>query len=231
MIEKIGKWVFNLSICIFSVCARSPQYLPQSQPERGPAIIHECVGEFIDAQEREFYNLFQGIEGFTEAVFFKGYTREFDILIISERHTYSAIYDAFNAGEILHDYIETFDEKGVSLNDFEKKWGVVDYDTLGLPITKNDVDRILAKHSISTLSLYSGCLGGCIGTCYGGRDVESTGDIYHNSFGCSGGEDIPFWCVGGCLAGVLIVHSFEQYFTKRNPVPYINKHRGPWVIE
>jgi len=236
MMIQDGKWLLLYGMCIFVVCAQTPKYSVKSQPAPDPVVIHERIGKFIEPEEREYYNLFHGIEGFEEAVFFNRWDGGFDILIMSERHTYYAIYDVFQAGEIVHDYIEHYDAISIAQDNFVKKWNIVGYDTLGLPFTKNDVDRILVKHGISARAVGFGCLGGCLGACYGCRDLDpESNDSFSSTHipSCSftGGEDAPYWCLGGFFAGLFITHNLEKYFTRRNPIPHINKRRGPWVIE
>ena len=231
MLYKARNVVLIFSACILIVCTPGPRYLPQSQLERDPAIIHEHVGEYIDTQEREYYGLFHGIQDFREAVFFNRKDGGFDILIVSEYHTYYAVYDASQAEEIVHDYIESFDEKDSSGKNFEKQWNVVGYDTLGLPVTKNDVDRVLAKRRVTMQMIYGGCVTGFLGAMIGWLDVEANVDQATHIPSCSGTEDIPFWTVGGCLAGAVIVNSLEKSSIKKDPIPHINKKRGPWVVE
>ena len=227
MINEARNVVFVFGLYVFIVCARAPQFSVKSRSERNPAIIHEHVGSFIEPEEREYYGLFHGIEGFQEAVFFKRDDRGFDILIMSDEHTYYAKYDGFKADEILYDYIENHNQMQISRDDFEAKWSIVGYDILGFPITKNDVDRTFSVYRITSYTCGGILIGSCAGTLYGCHDIEYDWDVPK----LSGDEDVIFWCIAGGLLTGGVVYIAETFFAKRNPVPHINKQRGPWIVE
>lgn len=110
--------------------------------KKEPIVISEKVGESVDAEEREQYTLFPGIEKFIAATFRGLMNGGFEIEIVTEDEKLVAVNRDSLAIELLRDYLNRFNEIQESKASYEKKWGIVDYDTLGLPITQREINRV-----------------------------------------------------------------------------------------
>ena len=144
----------------------------------GLVVVSERVGEVIDAEEREFFDLFlpeiylQPVTYRYESAAFHtigggGYELRIsavdDTLVVTNRDPQGI--------EILGDYIDNFEEVTESRQAFEDKWGIVDYDILGLPITKEELLMTKKRMAVKKKSLSSRLqpvligagLGGCVG--------------------------------------------------------------------
>ena len=125
--------------CTYSTYALN-QY---SVYERGePLILTERVGESIDVEERQQFDLFPGISGFREARFYDIKEGGCEILVATDTEKFKIISRDPLTVDILGNYINTCDEPTFIKVNFERKWRIVDYDAAGLPITQIEVNRI-----------------------------------------------------------------------------------------
>jgi hypothetical protein len=145
---------FVLSLIVMSNCTYSlARYRTYA---RGSIIeLNDKVGNSVDDMERSEYDLFPGVKGFKEAVFFDIPDGGYEIQIITEDGKYLAVNRDSLAVDILKDYFMQYDTRFTSPNIYEDKWGIVDYDALGFPITNQEVSQVVKP----------GC---CIGAMAGG---------------------------------------------------------------
>lgn len=167
----------------------SSQYIYRHR-ERGRTVtISHRVGETIDVAEREQFGLFHGIEGFETAKFYAigngGYEVE---ITTTEKILLAANCDSL-AIVILRDHINRFEEIAKAQEEFENQWQIVDYDDLGQPITKHELNR------------YKGAVRGMfgIGCCLGGGLI---GGLV--GFNIARGQDSDMSIVLGALGGFLL---------------------------
>jgi len=147
-------------LLIFLHCQYAPRQYTSYYSIGNPVIISEMVGEVIDLEERNRYDLFRGIEGFQSARF---YTMQEGGLIAkietSEQMLAALNHDSLMQG-ILKEYIDNHEWVKDNKDLFERKWKIVDYDTIGFPITKNEIAAI----SIRGAPVGCGCVAAsCIG--------------------------------------------------------------------
>jgi hypothetical protein len=104
-----------------------------------PIVISERVGETIDAVEGEQFALFQQVDNFEAATFYEIDEGGYEVSMLAGGKEYVAINRDPRAVQILRYYVDNHAEIMESRQVFEKKWGVVGYDTLGIAITKNEI--------------------------------------------------------------------------------------------
>ena len=119
-----------------------------------PITISERVGEVIDAGEREQFDLFPGMTDFNSATFYEIVEGGYKVEIMAADKIFAAVNRDSQAVEILRDYIDSYEEMQGSAEAFERKWKIIDYDTLGQPITSNEL-RSVRRNFYS-----GGCAGG-----------------------------------------------------------------------
>lgn len=143
--------LMNILILITIIAGCSQTYTPEiyeHYTKTTPIVISERVGETIDSEEREHYDLFQGIEDFKSAQIFDiwdprggGYVA----VIQTESQTFEAVNRDPKAIQIFTYYIENYErikETPDARWEFEDKWLVMGYDALGQPITAHEIDRV-----------------------------------------------------------------------------------------
>jgi hypothetical protein len=119
--------------------------------ERGDIItLHESVGEFIDIEERQQYDLFPGVQGFQEARFYNIPNSGCEIRLMTDLGDFRAEFKVTSRDpltvDILSEYINTCEEFSFSKKDFERNWHILDYDSIGLPITEIEVNYVKRKN-------------------------------------------------------------------------------------
>ena len=121
-----------------------------------PIIISERVGEVVDAEEREQFDLFLGVTGFNSATYYEIAEGGYKVEIMAADKIFAAVNRDAQAVEILREYIDAYEEIQGSVEEFERQWRIIDYDTLGQPITLNEVRGVRRNY-------YScGCSGGSL---------------------------------------------------------------------
>lgn len=131
--------------------------------KKGLVVIHEKVGETIDAKEARKYRLFPGFGGFVLAKFYRVSKGGFEIDISTENAEYRAINRDNLAAEILHDYIENYGAYSDSIVLFMEKWRVMGFDELGIAITEREVKENQGEYFVP-LGVGCGCLGTLVST-------------------------------------------------------------------
>lgn len=166
-----------LTILILNCAPVLPQYERPMYDREHALMISDRIGEMIDPEERKQYDLFHGIEKFEEARFFElangGYVLELttdDEKLVSVNRHQDAIL-------VLRDYISRYEEISADRVAFTRRWRVLDYDTLGIPITESEVSQLVER---SRRLAVIGCFACCaIPTGLGfleGYDANSSGD-------------------------------------------------------
>lgn len=126
----------------FLYCQCSPRHYSGYSRIEIPITVSDVVGEVIDAEERNQYGLFKGIENFEQARFYPIAEDGLCTEIQTTNYTLVAVQHEPQMRFILKDYIENY-ESIQSLNrTFETKWKIIDYDTLGFPITESEFASI-----------------------------------------------------------------------------------------
>ena len=215
--------VFIVVIALLSNCAYSLHYYRDYKKTR-PIVISPQVGETIDLEEREQFDLFHGIEDFKAATFYgiEGGGYEVEILTVNKKLV--AVNRDPKGIEILRNYIDSYAEMQYSKEDFEKKWKVVDYDYLGQPITEYEV------YGNKKLS-YSRCCGsglGLLGIIPVGWIALSKGSVGSNI-----GMDGTIFVVGIVLCGVvgMLIGSIIDKNVALKTLKTIKEARKPKVVE
>ena len=111
----------------------------QESESRSPVVISERVGEIVNDEERLHYNLFPEVEDFESAQFYEIPEGGYDVEISTEHQKLIAYNRNRDAVLILREYINRYEIIKDSISLFEEKWGIVDYDTLGQPITQDEI--------------------------------------------------------------------------------------------
>jgi hypothetical protein len=126
----------------FLYCQCGPRQYAAYRKVGDSVIISEQVGDVIDVEERNDYDLFQGIDGFQRAKFYAmqggGLVAEIET---SEHKLVAENHDSLIPG-ILKEYIENHEWVQSRRDLFERKWKIVDYDVMGFPITNHEVAAI-----------------------------------------------------------------------------------------
>ena len=144
-----------LSLIVMILCLINCTHSTKRPHERtlsGPVIVSERVGEVIDHEEREYFRLFRP-ESLTS---YDAYEyRSATIWSINEggyRLVVSFVDDTIvvvnrdpKGIQILRAYIDNYEDVVESREMFEAKWGIVDHDFLGLPITRQEIE-LTRKH-------------------------------------------------------------------------------------
>ena len=149
---------------------------PVVRPE--PLTISDLLGDAIDLDERDQYGLFSNITDFVSAEFYymPPPEKRYKIVIMTQYRQYAAYNNDQNTLLMLRDYIEHYDSISVFREGFEEKWQIMDYDTLGLPITKAEVDSQSRMSTDSKGMCISSAMGlGCLSGCLMGAEHEDTG--------------------------------------------------------
>jgi hypothetical protein len=127
-------------VAVLVNCTYTPKHY--AGYERGNAItISSRVGDVIDSQEREHFDLFLGMEGFETAKFYAIRGGGYEVEIVTTGGTFLAVNRDSLAISILRDYINRYEEVIEAREDFETGWQIVGYDDLGQPITRYERDE------------------------------------------------------------------------------------------
>lgn len=179
-------------------CTSRLRHVPYDKPERlYPIVISERVGDVIDAEEREQFGLFPGIEEFKEAQFYAITGGGYEVQIATETEILVSANHDRDAVVILREYIDEHEEIERNRTTWETRWGVIDYDALGVPITENEVN--FAKGQVGSRACATGILS-CVSIAGVGAVL---GIVMAATMGDASNEEsyYPIYAVG---AGVLI---------------------------
>jgi hypothetical protein len=145
---------------------------------KGPIVVSERVGGVIDAEERAYYNLFLPDIYLRPMTYsYKSATLRaiegggYELWISTTAGTLIVVNRDPDGIQILSDYINNYEEIIESREIFVEKWGIVDYDFLSLPITKNEIQLTKIRMGAAkkgpparrrSIKIGAG-LGGCVG--------------------------------------------------------------------
>jgi hypothetical protein len=126
-------------LIVFLYCQCAPRHHTLYRKLDVPVIISEVVGETIDVEERDQYDLFQGVDDFEQAIFYPIARGGLVAEIKTKAYMLTTVYPETDMHMILREYIEEYEWIQSYKEVFERKWQIVDYDALGFPITKDQV--------------------------------------------------------------------------------------------
>ena len=147
---------FIIVILLLNCAPRLAHY--REYESKLPVTISGRVGETVDATEREKFDLLRGIDGFQYAEYFSILDGGYEVEITTSDAVYRAVNRDVSAIEILRDYIDRNEEIRQNRQPFEEQWNIVDYDTLGQPITSNELN----KAKFADAAIVGGALAGVI---------------------------------------------------------------------
>lgn len=203
-------------------CAYTPRHYLDYQKAR-PIVISVQVGETIDHEEREKFELFHGIEDFKSAMFYGISDGGYEVEIITEHSKLIAVNRDTNAISIMRDYIDRYEEIKDSTSAFEEKWEIVDYDDMGQPITRDELNQAQQKYGC----FRSGLLFGILGFVSGGI----VGSILSPSMEI---ESVTYAIIGAFIGGLVgggIGVQIGRANDRNNALKTIREARKPRVIE
>lgn len=215
---------------------------PTQKVQRYPLEIGEYGEEIIviDAEERDAVGLFQDIEGFREARFTGSADGGYEVEIATDTRNLVSVNKDPNGMAIMREYLVDYENIKDDPLSFETRWGILDYDALGAPITQSEVNRYMD----SGKALTRGCAGGCIAAGVAGLVVGSLAIAATQDAGASGADmsvGIGIM-VGGAVATVLaaviaggsvgcLTGRGVSKSDRRKAVETIKEQRKPKMIE
>lgn len=234
----IVAFVANCGITIRKKEPREPIQEVQRYPVETGEDVEEVI--LIDAEEREVVGLFPGIEGFREARFTGVSDGGYEVEIVTDTEKLVSVNKDPNGMAIMREYLANYENIRGNPLSFETKWGILEYDTLGAPITQSEVDLSTAVAGAAGC----GCGGGLIAAAAAGLIVGAIAVNEIQKTGGSGadmGVGIGIMGVGLLLAGLaaVVVGASTGCLTGRsvyqrsreNAVDAIKEQRMPKVVE
>jgi hypothetical protein len=207
-----------------------------AEPE--PIVISDLVGDKIDLDERDRYGLFTNIDDFVSAAFYERPEPEkgCKIILITEYKPYIAYNNEPLTLPILRDYIENYDSISLSRGGFEEKWQIVDYDTLGLPITQAEINKLASMSAGTKVLFVSGCglIGACSGCMIGCMSAERDTDEHYGfidtpdlSFAEGAKTGALIGAAIGIVAGIISLPTIVKSLRPQKVLSDIKKMRKP----
>ena len=199
-------------------CQCAPRYYSGYSKITLPIIISEVVGDVVDADERNHYGLFKGIDDFEEARFYAIEEGGLYAEIQTTNNTLAVVLRERQMRLILKDYIDNYEFIQSAKRTFEKEWKIVDYDTLGFPITRNEVVAVRSQGC---------CIAGATG--FG---LVSLGLSALSGWGYAMNHDASFgaWVmmmVGGTTAGLIAGGLLGGIIDRDRAIDVIREARKP----
>jgi len=192
----------------------------------GLITISKRVGEEIDPLERNGFGLFPDVKGFVNAQFYGIWKGGYEIRLVTEPEELILVNMDSLGREILLDYFERYEEINQAKDQYERKWQIIGYDDMGLPITKYEVNRV--KQQIGYLGCGCGCalLGLPVALFI---DVDINWSHYESNYPY---ETSPYLIYGSCLltsaaAGALVGNVLDT----RRAIAVIKAARKPRVVQ
>jgi hypothetical protein len=214
-------------VAILCVCAGCSSRYFRIGPEIADAVVvHDNVGDVIDAGEREYYTLYPGVTDFVEARYYEA-IRGYYVEIVTSTNKIISLNRDSRGLAILHDYIERYDEYRQSEMAYELKWEIVDYDELGHPISRAELNSDIVQYYSC---LTGGCLGGCLGMLSGciliatfSEDFDPYDDLGDD---LAAGASCAIGGTAGCLFGFGVT---LLTIPEHKKLSLIRQSRKPWV--
>lgn len=227
MMRKITCWSVTTALLLNCTYGTIKYYDYQYYVKTQTIVISERVGEEIDPEERRKFDLFGGIVDFKTATFYGIEEGGYNIEIITEDKKFLAVNRDPMAVEILRDYIDRFEELENDRLPFEGKWQIIDYDTLGQPITQREVNN---RSNRGAACLFGGIAGGLLGffpSLYLGFAIaRGRSDILEKEFGT-----IFTVIAVGLVTSVIAGAAMGSEIGKGNTIKKIKESRKPRVVE
>ena len=218
-----------LSLFVFNQCGR---HFYNGYNATGPVMISNRVGESIEPEEREYYDLFSGLEYFQRAEFQGIEGGGYEVYIETEKENLKVTNIGSDATILLSDYIDNYEEIIEDKREFEDKWNIADYDELGLPITEKEIELFQTGNSWKSYGCGILTGAGIIALSSFIALFIALEDIFNPSPASEREANIVFICgmclgiVSGILTGTsLKVRSQEQ------AIELIKEARKPRVVE
>jgi hypothetical protein len=228
-----------LANCGVTIRKKEPRE-PIQEVQRYPLETSEYDEDVIviDAEEREAMGLFQGIEGFKEARFIGTSSGGYEVEIVTDAKKLLSVNKDPNGMIVIREYVSRYEETKENPFAFESKWGILDYGTLGAPITRSEVELSTVGASAT------GCGCGFVAAAVAGLVVGAVALEEAQKTGESGadmGVGIGIMVGGLFLAGLAAVvagvstgcltgrSAYER--GKKNAVEVIKEQRMPKVVE
>jgi hypothetical protein len=228
------RFVTCIVLMAFLCCQCAPRQYGQYHKADVPIIISDVVGETIDPEERELYDLFQGVDDFEQATFYP--IREGGLVaeIQTARHVLAMVAREPQMRSILREYIEEYEWIQSYKEVFERKWQIVDYDALGFPITQREMSRFSSP--VANCGCILGAAGAATGVFWLAALSAMTG-VFENLFtpraAAEGerAEELFFIGIGaGVVAGgIAWIITSNADITKAREI--IKKSREPRIID
>ena len=211
----------------FLYCQCSPRYYSGYGKIEVPIILSDVVGEVIDAEERIRYDLFKGIEDFEQARFYPIEEGGLCAEIQTTNYTLVAVNREPQMRFILKDYIENYESIQSLKRAFETKWKIIDYDTLGFPITKNEFAAVRSNScciaGATGFGLVSFGLAALFAWGYGlAHEYDDQGDVWNTAV---------LITVGGTVAGLITGGLLGRKIDKDGAIEAIKESRMPRVVD
>ena len=135
------KVILLLLMITFLQCTYNTSYY-HNYETLGQLMINEEIGDVINSEEREKYDLFKRIQGFISATLYGLPDAGYETHIETTDKELRAVTRTPLAIEILRDYIDRYEEIREDKTAFERDWQIVTYDDLGQPITRVELKRV-----------------------------------------------------------------------------------------
>lgn len=231
-------FLVTLAILMVNCTYTIPRYRYEEHEREDPIIISGRVGDTIDAEERKQFDFFTEIAEFKGAQFYSIEEGGYIVEIMINGEKLAAVNRDQDAIMILRDYMNRYEEVSTDRAAFENKWGILAYDTLGIPITGNEVNITIASSRRSARragirgcvvpSLLFAGLGTLVGCGLGRVEIGGTGFLSGPLVGAAVGLAVG--------SGVALVYAPIVYFTRYRKnidivVKAIKEARKPTVVE
>ena len=150
------------AVALFALLLNCTYTLPHYHEfDRGNRIvISDGVGDAMDLLEVKRYGLFPLVEDFQSAIFYEIEGGGYEVTILTEDRVFTAVNRDPRALDILRDHIDNHEAFRDSMEAYEEKWSIVDYDVLGFAITKTEIDANTDPRASLGCALGSGLLFG-----------------------------------------------------------------------
>lgn len=166
-----------LLVLLFLQCSYSTKHnVRYAETESIP--INSIVGDSIDSEEREVYNLFLGVEEFVYAKLYALGTGGYETRIHTTHGALKTAMADTSGIAMLKDYLAHYEEIKMNRARYEKRWSIVAYDGLGQPITKSEIEKV-GKPAEAVCGVGGCCLGLGIGGYVGYKKWQPEGDAYN----------------------------------------------------
>lgn len=196
---------------------------------RGEIIdLGDAIGEAIDAEERDAYDLFPYVAGFEEARIYAIPDGGYEVVMVTDHGEYVAVNRDLRAQQLLKDYFSRYGTPHYSRHDFERRWHIAGYDVLGFPITDAEISR-----NMKPWCLMGGTLGCGVASFGISLAIVAMAALSEISSQDAGENDELYWAsvIGGTVAGMFTGALVGRAIEKQRVLNAIKEARKPRVIK